>query len=337
MNKFVATLLKQKPDFKSATFMKYTLSKDQLVSLPLLRPPYQADLDDTKVKEMIRSYQVNPEFGYFKNTIVVAVRMSGQKCFYLVDGQHRVEMCKQKAIDYPFQVLFYAISTDDEMRDLFREMNYDSYKNLTYVSLGADTARLVDDLMDHYKDKPFTKKKGETRLYTLKGFTDSLSTYIQRFTDLPSLIQAMEQKQHEFIQKVDFTHSYAEEKECIQTQCILPLKECNFIEFVLNNADPVYNGKGKTISKTIPLSLKKAVWNHWMGMNVGEAKCPVCKISLIYQMSFHCGHIVAKSNGGINTVDNLKPICQSCNSSMGNQNMNDFIHLCTTGMLNKVE
>ena len=82
--------------------MKYTLAKDQLLALPLLRPPYQADLDDAKVKEMVRSYQVNPEFGYFKNTIVVAVRMAGQKCFYLVDGQHRVEMCKQKEINYPF-------------------------------------------------------------------------------------------------------------------------------------------------------------------------------------------------------------------------------------------
>jgi hypothetical protein len=337
MNKFVTTFLKIKPDFKSATFMKYTLAKDQLLTLPLLRPPYQADLDDAKVKEMIRSYQTNPEFGYFKNTIVVAVRMAGQKCFYLVDGQHRVEMCKQKTIDYPFQVLFYAISTDDEMRDLFREINYDSFKNLTYVSLGADTARLVDDFMDHYKDKPFTKKKGESRLYTLKGFTDALSTYIQRFSDLPSLTQAMEQKQLEFIQKVDFTHSYAEEKECIQSQCILPLKECNFIDFLLNNTCPEYKGKGKTISKTIPLSLKKAVWDHWMGMGEGEAKCPVCKVTMIYQISFHCGHIVAKSRGGLNTVDNLKPICQSCNSSMGNQNMDDFIHLCTTGMLNTAE
>ena len=336
MNKFVATFLKGKPDYKSATCMKYTLTRDQLISLPLLRPPYQADLDDAKVKEMIRSYQAKPEFGYFKNTIVVAVRMAGQKCLYLVDGQHRVEMCKQQTIDYPFQVILYAISTDDEMRDLFREINYDSFKNLTYVSLGADTARLVDDFMDHYKEKPFTKKKGETRLFTLKGFTDSLSTYIQRFTDLPTLVQAMEQKQSEFIQQVDFTHSYAEEKECIQTQCILPLKECNFIDFLLNAADPVYKGKGKTI-KTIPLSLKKSVWNHWMGMDVGEAKCPVCKVSTIYQMSFHCGHIVAKSNGGPNTVDNLKPICQSCNSSMGNQNMNAFIHLCTTGMPSREE
>ena len=42
-------------------------------------------------------------------------------------------------------------------------------------------------------------------------------------------------------------------------------------------------------------------------------------------MSFHCGHIIAVSKGGDTTCDNLKPICQSCNSSMGNMNMNNFI------------
>ena len=215
MIKFVSQW-KLKPTYKSETRMEFSMTRDQLITLPLLRPPYQTDLDEKKVQEMITSYQTNPEFGHFKNTIIVAVRMSGQKCLYLVDGQHRFEMCKRHAIDYSFRVLFYPIFTDDEMRHLFCEINQDSYKNITYVSLGADTARLVDDFMDHYKDKPFTKKKGDSRLYTLKGFTDALSSYIQRFTDLPSLIQSIEQKQLEFIQRVDFTHSYAEEKECIQ-------------------------------------------------------------------------------------------------------------------------
>lgn len=336
MIKFVSQL-KLKPIYKSETRMEFIMTRDQLITLPLLRPPYQTDLDEKKVQEMITSYQTKPEFGHFKNTIIIAVRMTGQKCLYLVDGQHRFEMCKRHAIDYFFRVLFYPIVTDDEMRHLFCEINQDSYKNITYVSLGADTARLVDDFMDHYKDKPFTKKKGDTRLYTLKGFTDALSVYIQRFTDLPSLIQSIEQKQLEFIQRVDFTHSYAEEKECIQSQCILPLKECNFVEYLLDNVDPEYNGKGKTISKTIPHSLKIAVWNHWMGMGEGKAVCSVCKVTTIYQMSFHCGHIIAKSRGGMNTVNNLKPICQSCNSSMGNQNMDEFIRLCTTGTIDKVE
>jgi len=41
-------------------------------------------------------------------------------------------------------------------------------------------------------------------------------------------------------------------------------------------------------------------------------------------MTFHCGHIVSHANGGSMHIDNLRPICASCNLSMGTQNMNEF-------------
>ena len=44
-------------------------------------------------------------------------------------------------------------------------------------------------------------------------------------------------------------------------------------------------------------------------------------------MSFHCGHIVAEANGGQLKMDNLKPICSSCNSSMGMTNMVVFMKI----------
>jgi 5-methylcytosine-specific restriction endonuclease McrA len=69
--------------------------------------------------------------------------------------------------------------------------------------------------------------------------------------------------------------------------------------------------------------IKKLVWNKWIGEEIGKSKC--CKLTDITQLSFHCGHIIAESNGGELKLDNLKPICQSCNSSIGSQNMNDFI------------
>jgi hypothetical protein len=45
----------------------------------------------------------------------------------------------------------------------------------------------------------------------------------------------------------------------------------------------------------------------------------------ISQMNFHCGHIVSEINNGTLTPENLKPICQSCNSSIGTKNMDNFI------------
>ena len=39
---------------------------------------------------------------------------------------------------------------------------------------------------------------------------------------------------------------------------------------------------------------------------------------------FDCGHMTAVANGGSNDISNLKPICSSCNKSMGTKNMDDF-------------
>ena len=76
---------------------------------------------------------------------------------------------------------------------------------------------------------------------------------------------------------------------------------------------------------TITSTMKKLVWNMHIGEEIGKAKCVCCKNSYISQMSFHCGHIIAESKGGEMIVSNLRPICQNCNSSMGNKNMEEFM------------
>jgi 5-methylcytosine-specific restriction endonuclease McrA len=79
--------------------------------------------------------------------------------------------------------------------------------------------------------------------------------------------------------------------------------------------------------KNIPSTIKKLVWNTYIGENIGKTKCLCCKLTDIHQISFHCGHIIPQVNGGKNCVSNLYPICQNCNSSMGKKNMNDFMDL----------
>lgn len=77
--------------------------------------------------------------------------------------------------------------------------------------------------------------------------------------------------------------------------------------------------------KQIPAAVKRKVWAKHIGEDVGKTKCLCCKLTDISQMSFSCGHIISDAKGGKITIDNLKPICTSCNSSMGTKNMNEFI------------
>ncbi len=85
--------------------------------------------------------------------------------------------------------------------------------------------------------------------------------------------------------------------------------------------------KRKYKKKYISSTLKRLVWNTWIGEEIGKAKCTCCKTTDIVQLSFHAGHIISEFNGGETIASNLKPICQNCNSSMGTKNMNDFMEI----------
>lgn len=75
----------------------------------------------------------------------------------------------------------------------------------------------------------------------------------------------------------------------------------------------------------IPKKIKQLVWNKYIGEEHGIALCKCCDVTVISQMDFVCGHIISEYNGGTVTIDNLKPICSLCNSSMGTKNINEFI------------
>ena len=89
--------------------------------------------------------------------------------------------------------------------------------------------------------------------------------------------------------------------------------------------DPVFCCK-EMIPIPIPVSFKKTLWSlHFP--NVLEGKCKCCQTETITRNNFECGHIISKRNGGEIKLENLKPICRACNSSMDvmNMNMNDYM------------
>lgn len=103
----------------------------------------------------------------------------------------------------------------------------------------------------------------------------------------------------------------------------------------LNNSQVkvVFNLNGQTINnkdnkkykkKNIPHTVKINCWNTHVGELVPKTKCLCCNNVDVTQHNFHCGHVIAECNGGTYQMDNLLPICNVCNSSMGSINMNEF-------------
>jgi len=85
--------------------------------------------------------------------------------------------------------------------------------------------------------------------------------------------------------------------------------------------------KEKKVKKTkekIPASVKNTLWSLYFP-NTLQGNCQCCKTEVISKNNFDCGHIISEKEGGEVKLDNLKPVCRSCNSSMSTMNMNDFM------------
>jgi len=85
----------------------------------------------------------------------------------------------------------------------------------------------------------------------------------------------------------------------------------------------IWEKEKKRPRKIIPKSVKDAVWAKYMGMDKAEGKCYVCKRT-IHISSFDIGHNKAISKGGSDSITNLRPICRSCNNSMGTMSIEAY-------------
>jgi hypothetical protein len=77
--------------------------------------------------------------------------------------------------------------------------------------------------------------------------------------------------------------------------------------------------------KSIPKTVKDHVWDVYIGVSNGIGKCFVCGRTEIRQSCFDAGHVISVRDGGENTIDNLRPVCPTCNKSMGSQHLYDFM------------
>ena len=75
----------------------------------------------------------------------------------------------------------------------------------------------------------------------------------------------------------------------------------------------------------IPKKVRTDVWNTFIGPNIPIHKCLCCLKTTICMTDFQVGHVVSEHDGGSLNIDNLRPICASCNISMGTINMKDYV------------
>jgi len=71
----------------------------------------------------------------------------------------------------------------------------------------------------------------------------------------------------------------------------------------------------------IPKALKSKIWYSYVIKRGDKEFCYCCETTRITPFNFECGHVHAKSKGGEDSLENLRPICSLCNRSMKTQNL----------------
>ena len=83
--------------------------------------------------------------------------------------------------------------------------------------------------------------------------------------------------------------------------------------------------KPKAKRTTLPSKRKTEVWESYVGRAIGIVMCFCCGIKEVSSREFIVGHVTSIDQGGSNNVSNLRPICSSCNNSMGTQDMVSYM------------
>jgi 5-methylcytosine-specific restriction endonuclease McrA len=321
------------------------LSSNELKEINHLikHPLFQTTLNADKVEDMKEKYSDDNKYSHHFLTccmITIAHLIVGDKeDYYLVDGQHRVQMLTELKETKTVLVALINVRTKDEMDMLFKSINADSAKcHINDYPIFAE--QMYVELKELMKNKyNFLPKSSSERhkLYCISEFIDKLiKTNIITITgDHPkSIFDFIRLKESEFFITFDYLSKYHQNKDsfkekeivCIENKSCMFMKRNNFFEWLANpNIEPYHEFRRRL---AIPKTLQNKVWEILFNAT-SNGKCPIYNCPNILDKkvsnSWQCGHIISVMNGGETNLDNLRPICTPCNRNMGGMNWDDYI------------
>ena len=322
----------------------------------LKKPPHQGGLQDEKINGMIEEYMSNPSYWGHKQIIVIG-ELNGN--YFITDGQHRLEAAEKlyKEHNKNDTLLFNwnIVNNEDELRGLYHSVNHDSAKNSLYIEqelmVQCRSESFVDFFKENYRPLFPNKMSAAGKRYPIEIFRDELTkrNFFDRerhsrdgiFSDMKpseSYHEYILRSNAEFYERYDYD-KYVRERQLdnlfykdeinfiAHDRLVFMFKNCNFLDWIMNKStEPSH--KTKRTRESIPRSIRDKVWKSEFGTNE-QGMCPIphCETVLEWKKkdSWHAGHKKSHMNGGELKLENLRPICWSCNLDMGGTNWDDYV------------
>lgn len=357
MNKFFTTFLNKDNRIIANIPFKYMLHPHSKIDIP----NEQRIRDDNKVKEIIELQDLyKKKHGHFNFLGSINIHECGEK-YYLVDGQHRFAAMKKLFNNHGYDDLSVVIELTrveniEELKYNYSMVN----KNTELPEFPDDIDKNIPEKVAQYffmeyPDIWTTKKRNIRPRLNKNNFQEAIGYLLSKINknykqlnkemcdveDLKNMILEKNNKMSNWhveiynknIRKLKSWPKHLE--ECHKNKIYLGMYNHTNEEYGYEWIKEIvkdYTGEilkkapRKNKKKKIPKNLRNEVWNKYNNEKSTMAKCYCCDIEALHiTKSWHCGHVIAEHNGGNLTVENLRPVCGSCNSSMGTQNLYDYM------------
>ena len=196
-----------------------------------------------------------------------------------------------------YQILLYCSSTLSFTLDVTPEADVD-------VTSKAEPISLIEQL-EKQKMEIELKLQEEKRLLEEKALQEEK--------------RLLEEKALQEEKRLQEEKALQEEKRLQEEKALQEIKE----KKAKDEEEDKREAKKK--KQSIPKNVRVIVWNHYIGEDIIKHKCLCCKKVTISNTNFEVGHVLSEKCGGTHEINNLRPICFSCNHSMGSENMIDFV------------
>lgn len=252
--------------------------------------------------------------------------------YFLIDGNHRIFAYKKLLEDINYDILFYLcivdVDNEEEANEVFKIINKNS--KLEKMPEGVPISR-VNPVKDYFFRKypkifrdslnPYRPNISETL------FGEIIGTIIKKVPDITSeeIIERIEEYNKELTKKNEkyFKGKYDNIRQ-VRTFLDKAKTSKFYIGALGNNKWPteilnlfqLENNQQFERRKRFDPKMRTAIWNKYIGKGVSECECFFCD-EMISWDNFEIAHDKALANGGSNDIDNLFPLCSTCNKLMG--------------------
>ena len=310
------------------------------LKLPLFQRPENRHHTAAIAHNILAQYQSTQEL-QLPGIITVAER---QNQFTLVDGQHRVAALRQltghmDTQEFIIEVAVHQCGSNEEIFELYKQVNSSIPVPLIETECEAShRSQLRKELEGVYGVYLRTSTRPRAPCF-------NIDTFLKHYTDLsvwklchePSARTVMDAllRMDAFLGLASpndrvgwglsgevfntYWHWYQHGEWAPRL-----IQHLNGVAL----ADMTHNRHG--IVKKLPVKLRRRVWEKRFPALL-QGTCLCCDVDLSYDC-FECGHVIARCLGGPDHVDNLEPVCGSCNRDMGIDNLWSYRNRLQNGL-----